>query len=157
MNLKEWAVANGVHPVTAYRWFREGKLPVSATKVGGLILVDLCVSTASTSVTVVYAAVSSADQRQDLERQVSRVTTWVTRRNLPVARVVAEVGSPLNGRRRKLAGSCCATRMSRRSSLSTETDLRGSVPSTCRQHCQRRVVGCWSWTLPRLTTTWCGT
>ncbi|MCW2933095.1 MAG: family transposase, partial [Actinomycetia bacterium] len=27
MNLREWAVANGVHPHTAYRWFREGTLP----------------------------------------------------------------------------------------------------------------------------------
>jgi IS605 OrfB family transposase len=26
VNLKEWAVANGVHPHTAYRWFREGTL-----------------------------------------------------------------------------------------------------------------------------------
>ena len=30
----------GVHPVTAYRWFREGKLPVPARKVGRLILVE---------------------------------------------------------------------------------------------------------------------
>ncbi|MET8212269.1 IS607 family transposase, partial [Streptomyces sp. NPDC005373] len=30
MNLKEWAVANGVHAHTAYRWFREGTLPVPA-------------------------------------------------------------------------------------------------------------------------------
>ncbi|MFF1395368.1 hypothetical protein ACFVZD_16355 [Streptomyces sp. NPDC058287] len=34
MNLKEWAVANGVHPHTAYRWFREGALPVPAQRVG---------------------------------------------------------------------------------------------------------------------------
>ncbi|MDA8394328.1 MAG: IS607 family transposase, partial [Candidatus Dormibacteraeota bacterium] len=33
MNLKEWAKAQGVHPQTAYRWFREGKLPVPAVKV----------------------------------------------------------------------------------------------------------------------------
>ena len=102
MNLKEWAVANGVHPVTAYRWFREGKLPVPATRVGGLILIDQPVSTAPTGVTVVYARVSSPDQRQDLERQVARVTTWATGHNLPVDRVVTEVGPALNGRREKL-------------------------------------------------------
>jgi predicted site-specific integrase-resolvase len=102
VNLKEWAVANGVHPVTAYRWFREGKLPVPATRVGGLILIDQPTATPPTGVTVVYARVSSADQRQDLERQVARVTTWATGRNLPVDRVVTEVGSALNGRRRKL-------------------------------------------------------
>ena len=68
MNLREWAVANGVHPVTACRWFREGKLPVPATRVGGLILIDQPTATAPTGVSVVYARVSSPDQRQDLER-----------------------------------------------------------------------------------------
>ena len=27
-------MANGVHPHTAYRWFREGTLPVPAERVG---------------------------------------------------------------------------------------------------------------------------
>ncbi|HZX98129.1 MAG TPA: IS607 family transposase [Dermatophilaceae bacterium] len=102
MNLREWAIANGVHPVTAYRWFREGKLPIPATRVGGLILIDQPASTVPAGVTVVYGCVSSADQRQDLERQVARVTTWVTTHDFAVDRVVTEVGSALNGRRRKL-------------------------------------------------------
>jgi predicted site-specific integrase-resolvase len=95
-------VANGVHPVTAYRWLREGKLPVPATRVGGLILIDQPASPAPTGVSVVYARVSSPGQRQDLQRQVARVTTWATGRNLPVDRVVTEVGSALGGRCRKL-------------------------------------------------------
>jgi hypothetical protein len=40
VNLKEWAKREGVHPVTAYRWFREGRLPVPARRVGGLIVVE---------------------------------------------------------------------------------------------------------------------
>jgi predicted site-specific integrase-resolvase len=51
--------------------------------------------------TVVYARVSSADQRPDLDRQVARVTEWTTGQHLPVDRVVTEVGSALNGHRRK--------------------------------------------------------
>jgi len=50
---------------------------------------------------VVYARVSSADQRPDLDRQVARVTAWATGQRLAVERVVTEVGSALNGRRRK--------------------------------------------------------
>jgi predicted site-specific integrase-resolvase len=50
---------------------------------------------------VVYARVSSADQRPDLDRQVTRVTAWATGQHLAVERVVTEVGSALNGRRRK--------------------------------------------------------
>ncbi|GAB3816362.1 hypothetical protein GCM10027605_65270 [Micromonospora zhanjiangensis] len=51
-----------------------------------------------------YARVSSADQRADLDRQVARVTPWATSRNLAVSRVVTEVGSSLNGRRKKSLG-----------------------------------------------------
>ncbi len=34
VNLTEWARAQGVHPQTARRWFREGTLPVPAERVG---------------------------------------------------------------------------------------------------------------------------
>jgi putative resolvase len=34
VNLTEWAKAQGMHPQTAYRWFREGTLPVPAQRVG---------------------------------------------------------------------------------------------------------------------------
>ena len=57
MNLAEWAESQKVARVTAYRWFHEGKLPVPARKVGGLILVDIPDS-APKGQTVVYARVS---------------------------------------------------------------------------------------------------
>ena len=103
VNLAEWAESQGISRVTAYRWFRDGKLPVPARKVGGLILVDSPVATSepSASETVVYARVSSADQRSDLDRQVARVTVWATGQGIGVDRVVTEVGSALNGRRKK--------------------------------------------------------
>ncbi len=50
---------------------------------------------------VVYARVSSADRKADLDRQIARVATWAGERNIPVGRVVTEVGSALNGDRRK--------------------------------------------------------
>lgn len=40
MNLTEWAHAQGINVTTAYRWYREGTLPVPAQKVGRLILVS---------------------------------------------------------------------------------------------------------------------
>ncbi len=101
MNLKEWARLQGIHPVTAYRWFRDGKLPVPARRVGGLILVDAPGSSATAGRVAVYARVSSADQRTDLDRQVARVTAWATGAGFSVGRVVTEVGSALNGKRRK--------------------------------------------------------
>jgi len=99
--LKEWARQQGVHPVTAYRWFREGKLPVPARRAGRLILVDPGQPPVAPGTAAVYARVSSADQRADLDRQVARVTAWAAGEGLAVSRVVTEAGSALNGKRRK--------------------------------------------------------
>jgi predicted site-specific integrase-resolvase len=101
VNLKEWAAREGVSYTTARRWLASGRLPVPARKVGGLILVGDGAEPAPEGITVVYARVSSADQRPDLDRQVARVTAWATAEGLPVGRVVTEVGSALNGKRRK--------------------------------------------------------
>ncbi len=104
VNLKEWAGAQGVHPVTAYRWFREGRLPVPARRVGRLILVDAAREPTSPGRVVAYCRVSSADQKDDLERQAGRVVTGATERGLSVDQVVTEIGSGMNGHRRELTG-----------------------------------------------------
>jgi putative resolvase len=83
----------------AWRWWRDGKLPVPARQTAaGTILVGV----PAAGGVVVYARVSSHDQRADLDRQVARVTEWVSGQGCCVAEVVREAGSGLNGRRPKL-------------------------------------------------------
>ena len=81
VKLAEWARDNSVHPQTAYRWFREGKMAVPARRLeSGTIWVD-APSTGKAGTdgrVVVYARVSSHDQRGDLDRQVARLTQWAT-------------------------------------------------------------------------------
>jgi len=101
VNLKQWAERQGVSYVTARRWFAAGTLPVQARRVGGLILVGETPGPDSAGSAVVYARVSSADQKADLDRQVARVTAWATGQGIAVGRVVTETGSALNGKRRK--------------------------------------------------------
>ena len=101
MDLAEWAESQGISRMTAYRWFQDGKLPVPAKKIGGLILVDVPEPDKTPKRTVVYARVSSADQKSDLDRQVARVTEWATSQDIAVDKVVTEVGSALNGHRGK--------------------------------------------------------
>ncbi len=62
---------------------------------------------------MVYARVSSADQRPDLDRQVARVTEWSTGQHLSVDRVVTEVGSALNGHRGKFLALLADPKVSR--------------------------------------------
>lgn len=102
--MKQWALRQGIHPVTAYRWHRDGKLPVSVKKVGRLVLVDEGPLPQAPATTCIYARVSSSDQTSDLSRQVARVLAWVNATGVPVGKVVTEVGSGLNGKRRKLLG-----------------------------------------------------
>jgi putative resolvase len=104
MNLKEWGMANGVHPHTAYRWFREGTLPVPAQRVGSrTILVNIDANTMPDAVggLGLYARVSSHDQKADLERQVARLTRWAATTGRPVVRVESEIASGMNGARSK--------------------------------------------------------
>jgi putative resolvase len=102
VKLAEWARANGVHPQTAYRWFREDRMPVPARRLeSGTIWVD-AVPAGECGRVVVYARVSCHDQRQDLDRQVARLTGWATANGHAVGEVVTEVGSGLDGKRPKL-------------------------------------------------------
>ena len=74
-----------------------------ARRVGRLILVDDPIGEAGLGArTAVNARVSCADQKADLDRQVARVTAWATDQQIPVDKVVVEVGSALNGHRRKV-------------------------------------------------------
>lgn len=104
VNLREWAAAQGLHPQTAYRWFRQGRLPVPAVRVSRrLILVNQdAVVTASADGVGLYARVSSNDQRDDLDRQVVRLTGWAAQAGRRVVRVETEVGSGMNGTRSKV-------------------------------------------------------
>jgi putative resolvase len=103
VNLTDWAESVGVNRHTAYRWFREGTLPVPAVRVGRLIVVGATpAGEGAAGAVVIYARVSSDDQRADVDRQVARLTAWVTQQDLTVGQVVVEFGSGLNGNRPKL-------------------------------------------------------
>jgi putative resolvase len=103
VNLKEWALAQGIHPQTAYRWFRAGTLPVPAQQVGRMILVNMEANTESVAVGALglYARVSFHEQKADLERQVARLSQWAAKAGHRVVRVESEIASGMNGGRTK--------------------------------------------------------
>jgi putative resolvase len=93
VKLAEWARANGVHPQTAYTWVREGRMPVPFRRLpSGTILVGAPSAVAARARVVVYARVSSHDQRTDLDRQVARLTEWATGGGHEVGEVVRRSG-----------------------------------------------------------------
>ncbi|HEU4399180.1 MAG TPA: IS607 family transposase [Actinomycetota bacterium] len=103
MRLKDWAQQQGVHYQTAWRWFRDGKLPVPALQtVSGTILVQPDAVAVPAGGLGLYARVSSHDQRADLDRQLARLTRWAATSTAAVVRVEAEVASGMTGRRAQL-------------------------------------------------------
>lgn len=103
MKLSSWAKLQGVSYKTAWRMWKAGTLPVPAEQLAtGTVIVHAEKSTATGNDAVLYARVSSSDQRADLDRQVARLATFATEKGLRVVEVVKEVGSGLNGHRRGL-------------------------------------------------------
>jgi putative resolvase len=101
MRLVDWAKEQGISYITAYRWWRDGKLPVPAEQTKtGMILVHPVASVQGGA--ALYARVSSHDQKSDLDRQLGRLVEYATSQKLSVVKSVAEIGSGLNGHRAKL-------------------------------------------------------
>ena len=102
MKLSVWARKNGLGYRTAWNLFHKGMLPVAARQLEtGTILVDEP-SNADVQNVVIYARVSSHDQKVNLDGQVSRCLDFANQQGLSVNKVVSEIGSGLNGRRPKL-------------------------------------------------------
>ena len=103
MKLLQWAKQQGIRYETAWRWYRDGNLPVQAEQTAtGTILVHPEHEPRSESEVPIYARVSSADHKADLERPLGRLAVFASKQGLPVTRTVAEVGSGLDGRRAKV-------------------------------------------------------
>jgi putative resolvase len=102
VKLVEWARRQGISYKTAWRWVKDDAMPVPWRQLpSGTILVDAPVDERPSAVAL-YARVSSHDQRNDLDRQLARLSQYAAERDLHVVESVAEVGSGLNGKRRKL-------------------------------------------------------
>jgi putative resolvase len=102
VKLAEWAQRQGISYTTAWRWTKDDRMPVPWRKtLSGTILVD-APSEAKPARVALYARVSSHDQRADLDRQLARLASYAAEHELLVVATAAEVGSGLNGKRRKL-------------------------------------------------------
>ena len=102
--LSTWANEQGVHYKTALKWVHEGKMPVPVERTPGghYRVVDEPTLDRPPGRTVLYARVSSSGQKEDLERQADRLRLFAAGRGLSDVEIVEEIGSALNGKRRKL-------------------------------------------------------
>jgi putative resolvase len=101
MKLIDYAHKMGISYKTAWRWYKAGKLPGKQMDTGTiLVMEDETEKSASTKVAV-YARVSSAENRSNLDSQAERLVNYCAARGYQVAKVVKEVGSGINDSRPK--------------------------------------------------------
>ena len=104
MKLSDYAKQMGVRYETAWRWFRDGK--IQGRRIGPHTISitegqEEPVGSPSQRVAI-YARVSSAETKSNLDSQAERLIAYCTARGYQVARVVKEVGSGVNDARPKL-------------------------------------------------------
>ena len=103
MKLSEYARKAGVSYRTAWTWFKNGQLKAYQMP-SGTIIVETDEPPAAKQATsvVIYARVSAAENRPNLDSQAERLVGYCTARGYQIERVVKEVGSGVNDHRPKL-------------------------------------------------------
>ena len=99
MKLSVWAKEQGISYKTAWRWWKAGTMPVPVEQLasGTVIVHEQKVISGGVAL---YARVSSADQKADLDRQLARLLEFAVAQKMPVVASVKEIGSGLNGHRK---------------------------------------------------------
>ncbi len=100
MRLSQYAKQMGVSYRTAFRWWKAGKLDAYQLDTGTIIVRDQAAKPETMNVAL-YARVSSADQKEDLERQMQRLKDYAAAKGYHVTRTVSELASGLNESRPK--------------------------------------------------------
>lgn len=102
MKLSKWAQKQGICYRTAWNLFIEGKIPNSYKLESGTIIVGESITNNKTEHNVVYARVSSSENKSNLETQAKRVSDFCSAKGWIIHETVKECASGLNDRRPKL-------------------------------------------------------
>src|SRR5712692_8825121 len=93
MKLSQYAKQQGISYRTALRWFRSGTIIVTVEEPQQTV-----------QKVAIYARVSTASHRANLERQAERLLQYCEARGYQVSQVVKEIASGVNDSRPKLLG-----------------------------------------------------
>jgi putative resolvase len=100
MRLSVWAELQGISYKTAWRMWKAKTLPVPAYQLAtGTVVVEAKPKACGVAL---YARVSSNDQKNDLDRQLARLTEYAVANKFVIVDAVKEIGSGLNGHRRNM-------------------------------------------------------
>jgi putative resolvase len=101
MKLSEYAKKIGISYNTAWRMWKKGELEAYQLPSGTVIVKQAEAAPNTAKKVVVYARVSSTENKANLETQAERLVSWCNARGWSVNKVVKECGSGVNDQRPK--------------------------------------------------------
>lgn len=104
MRLREYAEKYGIAYQTAWNHFKAGKIEGAYKIQSGTVIVPENKEIIVPRKCVLYARVSSYQQKDDLERQMERLQNYASKNGKIVLKEIKEIGSGLNDNRQKLNG-----------------------------------------------------
>lgn len=102
MKLSKWAKEKGVTYQTAWNLFNAGKIDNAYQLKSGTIIVDEHKEIKYDNNVAIYARVSSAENKVNLDYQAERLINYCNAKGYQVTKIVKETASGLNDKRPKL-------------------------------------------------------
>src|SRR5215470_80818 len=102
MKLSDYALQMGVRYETAWRWYRDGK--IQGRRIGPrtiIITEEEATPLAKSERVALYARVSSAENKPNLDAQAERLAAYCLAKGYQISKIVKEVGSGVNDSRPK--------------------------------------------------------
>ena len=103
MKLSEYAKMNSISYQAAWNQFKKGLIPNARQLPTGTVVVDEIKSTQKPEHTVIYARVSSSENKSNLDSQAERLQNFCAAKGWIVHEIVKECASGLNDFRPKLS------------------------------------------------------
>ena len=106
MKLSQWAKKQGICYLTAYRWFKAGKISGTQYDTGTIIIDDGPaipeLKSDNIKECVIYCRVSNQSRKAEMEYQVKRCEDFCIANGYKILKVYKEVASGMNDKRREL-------------------------------------------------------
>jgi predicted site-specific integrase-resolvase len=101
MKLSDYAKKMGVTYRTAWNWYTSGKLDAIQMSTGTIIVKETD-NKIVVDYVIIYARVSSSENKKNLDTQAERLVGYATAKGYQIKEVVKEIGSGVNDNRHKL-------------------------------------------------------
>jgi putative resolvase len=105
MKLSDYAKKVGVSYKTAHRWWKAGQLNGYQIPSTGTIIIESDNPIEQEQIALIYARVSSAEAKANLDSQAIRLTDYSIARGYRIYKIVKEIGSGLNDNRKLLSNA----------------------------------------------------